>query len=429
MTWQPRPDSQRPGYTVGKRIGQGGMAEVFEAELRRPPFPPQKVAFKRLLPGLRGDPQQRRKLRREAQIGCALSHENIVRTVELLDLGDEDALVLEFLDGLSAHALLGRLCERSYRLQPALAAHILRGVFSALHYLQSCALRDRPMVHADLSLENIMLTKEGRVLLIDFGLSEETESRPEQVGQNDDLLTGLYAVGGKPSYLPPSGFAEKTTPYQDMYAAGVCAWELLCGRRFPALPPGCGRREIGSLIAFAALGQPGPVWLLLRDLLWPTGPAVSASDAMALCANLAKDQPTQGALSRLLRFLDGGNPDLPQVLGPHLLAVDQPLELSHRLKQAFSAQAVQVWSFQQNAKRFLAGQGQMPRPPQSELLGEALAQGWVLGPEGLLCAKTSPNEVVVIDPGQGRVYDNVVVALLKRLLHAPTRSGINPPAN
>ncbi|HNF99793.1 MAG TPA: protein kinase, partial [Pseudomonadota bacterium] len=207
LQWQAEPEklALRPGYTVGKCIGKGGVAEVFDAELRRPPLPPQRVALKRLLPGLRNDPAQQRKLRREAQIGATLSHDNIVRTLELIDLGDEVALALELVDGLPAQRLLRLLTEHGYRLRPPLVGHILHGIFSALDYLQRLTPQQRPLVHADLSLENVMLARDGGVRLIDFGLSAETSGSDEEASGTDDVLTALHEVGGKPSYLPPEG--------------------------------------------------------------------------------------------------------------------------------------------------------------------------------------------------------------------------------
>lgn len=425
LQWQAPPEklALRPGYTVGKCIGKGGVAEVFEAELRRPPLPPQRVALKRLLPGLRNDPSQQRKLRREAQIGATLSHDNIVRTLELIDLGDEVALALELVDGLPAQRLLRLLTDHGYRLRPPLVGHILHGIFSALDYLQRLTPQQRPLVHADLSLENVMLSGEGGVRLIDFGLSSETSGSEETSG-GDDLLTGLHEVGGKPSYLPPEGMTRNPTVTRDLYAAGVCAWELLTGRRFPVLPKGTTSRELGSLVAFAATGQPAPVWLLLRDslALLPTQRLRSAEEGLTRCTQLLRGHPTDAALARLVRSLLRESPDWtpPESLLPQLEHVEPAVDLANRLRQSFVAVQTEVVAFDDASSSFVrrARQGQgRPLPPEPVLF-DALQSGLAIE-DGLLCLRlrgTAADSVVVLDPGEGRFYSPVTQSLLRNIL-------------
>ncbi len=428
LQWEPPPEklALRPGYTVGKCIGKGGVAEVFEAELRRPPLPPQRVALKRLLPGLRSDPAQQRKLRREAQIGATLAHSNIVRTLELIDLGDEVALALDLVDGLPAQRLLLLLHGHGYRLRSPLVGHILHGVFSALDYLQRLAPQQRPLVHADLSLENVMLAKDGGVLLIDFGLSAETGFSDEESSSGDDRLTGLHEVGGKPSYLPPEGTSRTPTVARDLYAAGVCAWELLAGRRFPVLPKGATSRELGSLVAFAATGQPAPVWLLLRDslALLPSQRLRSAEEGLGRCADLLRGHPTEAALAKLVRSLQADSPGWtpPPSLLPQLAQFDPAVDLADRLRQAFVAAQAEVVSFDEESSQFAsrARQGHGRSMPADPVLFEALQRGIAESDDGLLCLRTrsaGPGEqVVILDPGEGRGYSQLTQRLLQSIL-------------
>ena len=426
LQWQAEPEklALRPGYTVGKCIGKGGVAEVFAAELRRPPLPPQRVALKRLLPGLRNDPAQQRKLRREAQIGATLSHDNIVRTLELIDLGDEVALALELVDGLPAQRLLRLLTEHGYRLRPPLVGHILHGIFSALDYLQRLTPQQRPLVHADLSLENVMLARDGGVRLIDFGLSAETSGSDEEASGTDDVLTALHEVGGKPSYLPPEGTTRIPTVTRDLYAAGVCAWELLTGRRFPVLPKGTTSRELGSLVAFAATGQPAPVWLLLRDslALLPTQRLRSAEEGLTRCAQLLRGHPTDAALARLVRSLQTESPDWtpPEPLLPQLAPFDAAVDLVDRLRQSFVAAHVEVFAFDDASSGFLsrAKKGQGRTLAAEPVLLDALQNG-VASEDGVLCLRlraAGGDRVVVIDPGEGRCYSPVTKTLLTNIL-------------
>ncbi len=442
LQWQAPPEklALRPGYTVGKRLGAGGSAEVFEAELRRPPLPPQRVALKRLLPGLRADPMQQRKLRREAQIGATLLHDNIVSTLELIDLGDEVALAMELVDGLPGQRLLALLTEHGFRLRPPLVGHILHGVFSALHYLQSLKPGQRPLVHADLSLENVMLARDGRVRLIDFGLSTEDGGSPESE-DSDDALTALHEVGGKPSYAPPEGMPRVPTVVGDLYAAGVCAWELLSGRRFPVLPKGTGKRELGSVVAFAASGQPAQVWLLLRDCLAlaPSERLQSAEQGLSVCARLREGHPTEAALAKLVRSLQLAGSDWlpPDALLPFLHRFDPTMDLADRLRQSFAAQQVEVFAHAAGdvmepslmidpiphaASQFVqqARVGQGRSRPSDDVLLAALDEGFATSADGLLCLRArvagQRDLVVVLDPGPGCGYSATASALLRSIL-------------
>lgn len=442
LQWQPPPEqlALRPGYTVGKRLGAGGCAEVFEAELRRPPLPPQRVALKRLLPGLRGDPVQQRKLRREAQIGTALRHDNIVRTLELIDLGDEVALAMELVDGLPGQRLLSLLTDHGFRLRPPLVGHILHGVFSALHYLQSLNLGLRPLVHADLSLENVMLARDGRVRLIDFGLSAEESAAAESSSNEDDVLTSLHEVGGKPSYAPPEGMSRIPTVVGDLYAAGVCAWELLSGRRFPILPKGTGKRELGSVVAFAASGQPAQVWLLLRDCLAlePAERLRSAEQGLTLCSRLRGGHPTDAALAKLVRSLQNAGPDWlpPETLLPQLHRFDATVDLADRLRQSFAAQQVEVVAVSSSESSQVADPssddagvlhfvtqaraGQGRSRPADSVLTAAVRCGSAVSEDGLICVRTriagAAEHVVILDPGLGCGYSAIAIALLCNIL-------------
>lgn len=492
LVWAPRPGS-RATCLVGRRIGIGGFAEVFEAELSQPrssgPLSAgmgvqsgvQKVALKRLLPSLRGDPLRQRQLRREAQIGALLNHPNIARVLSLIEfggeLGDEVALAMELIEGLQCNHLLHRLTQRGLRLRLPAFCHIARGLFSALRYLEDpedsrvrpSPASQRPIVHADISLENLMVTQRGEIKLIDFGIAAEDLSAASCDPLDDEALTSLHQVAGKRPYLPPEGMNRQGPSSQsDLYAAGVCCWELVTGCRFPVLPRGVSERELGSLIAFAARGQPEAMWHLLKSCLTvdPAARMHSASEGLQLLHSMAaatESDVSQTSLSLLVQALSrpvldpAGLPETQQ-LAPIVETQDYLTTLVARLRFAFCAERVlafapradpdasasgddAAWDAPEAEHSFslraesseVAPDGEacdlawsemspaaLARLPSQDLLREALNVGVVEAEEGTLLFRVRPPgdvaHVLSVSAGAGAVYDPMAQALLRSLL-------------
>lgn len=470
LTWTPTEQDLegRPGYRVGRRIGAGGFAEVFEAELRRPPLPPQRVALKRLLPALRRDPVRQRQLRREAQIASQLRHDRIARVLELLDLGDELALAMELVEGVQCNHLLHRLTQRGLRLRRPVAGFILSGLFEALRYLEAPDGGSRPLVHADLSLENLMLTQQGGLKLIDFGVAAEDPrttlppgvSPQRQRSMEEEALTALHQVAGKRNYVPPEGAPRVPTVQGDLYAAGVCAWEILSGCRFPLLPHGVSSRELGSLIAFAADGQPAPAWILLKSCLAvdPEARMRSASEGLELAQQLVGSTPAgplQAGLGALISTLmrQGELAAASGSWAPPLAseALVEPrdflAELVRRVQSAFCAHRVialrpdlpEIFDpsavMRGDADRSSAGTGlsfmlraeygEAGPPPEDTALRAALDAGFRRCEDGTLCFRVRPPgdvaHVVCVQPGRGHAYDALAEQLLRNLLSPTAR--------
>ena len=488
LVWAPRPGS-RATCLVGRRIGIGGFAEVFEAELSLPHSGGpatvgggvQRVALKRLLPSLRGDPWRQRQLRREAQIGAQLNHPNIARVLSLIEfggeLGDEVALAMELIEGLQCNHLLHRLTQRGLRLRLATICRIAVGLFSALRYLEdpedsrerSGLVSQRPIVHADISLENLMVTQSGEIKLIDFGIAAEDLSAASSDPLDDEALTSLHQVAGKRPYLPPEGMNRQGPSSQsDLYAAGVCCWELCTGCRFPVLPRGVSDRELGSLIAFAARGQPEPLWQLLKSCLAvdPVARMRSANEGLQLVQSLMAHDASavpQADLSGLVlaasrAVAEPARLSLSQELSTVVESQDYLTTLVSRLRFAFCAErvlafaprsvpqsdeasAVDSWcdvdaepSFSLRAESSaVAPDGEacdaalsemstaaQARLPDQAHLREALNVGVVEAPDGMLLFRVRPPgdvaHVLAVSAGPGAVYDPMAQALLRNLL-------------
>jgi serine/threonine-protein kinase len=207
-------------YRLGKRLGAGGMGEVYLAEhllLRRP------CAVKLIRPEQAGDPTNLHRFEREVQAMATLTHWN---TVEIYDYGHADDgtfyYVMEYLPGQT----LEQLVARNGPLPPVRAIHLLRQVCGALHEAHNVGL-----LHRDIKPSNIIACERGGVFdvvkLLDFGLVQET-----RLGRNGDRLTEHGTVIGSPQYMSPEQAAGKGNldVRSDIYSLGAVAYFLLTGQ-------------------------------------------------------------------------------------------------------------------------------------------------------------------------------------------------------
>jgi hypothetical protein len=441
LVWTPGPGS-RSTCQIGRRIGAGGFAEVFVAVLQHPNQPPQRIALKRLLPSLRGDPLRRRLLRREAQIGASLNHPNIARVLSLIELGSgqsgEVALAMELCEGMQCNHLLYRLSQHGLGLTLPAVAHIASGLFAALKYLENPLGKNRPLVHADISLENLMLTRAGEVKLIDFGIAAEDQYAME--AGTEEALTSLHQTAGKRPYLPPEGMPPRGPSSQsDLYAAGVCFWELCTGSRFPLLPLGVGEREMGSLITFAAAGLPEPAWQLLNTCLSvdPEARLRMADAALLLCHSLGERADVARKLGSLVeRAMVVTRMERSPLARPR----DFFDMLCRRLRHAFCAHRVYALAPAAPAddqsgialcEPLYTLRAQDGEPvdetalPKEELLHEVLDTGFAETPDGALLFRVKPPgdraHLVCIEAGADAAYDELGQSLLRNLLHAASK--------
>jgi tRNA A-37 threonylcarbamoyl transferase component Bud32 len=207
-------------YRLGKRLGSGGMGEVYLAEhllLRRP------CAVKLIRPEQAGDPTNLQRFEREVQAMATLTHWN---TVEIYDYGHADDgtfyYVMEYLPGQN----LEQLVTDFGPLPPARAIHLLRQVCGALHEAHNVGL-----LHRDIKPSNIIACERGGffdvVKLLDFGLVQETG-----LDKSDGRLTQHGTVIGSPPFMSPEQAAGKSDidARSDIYSLGAVAYFLLTGQ-------------------------------------------------------------------------------------------------------------------------------------------------------------------------------------------------------
>ncbi len=200
-------------YEVERRLGEGGMGEVWVArDTRLERF----VALKRMHTE-RADERMRKRLWREARSAASINHPNVCQVYDVVEADDDLFLAMELLDGESLEQILQR---GALPLRDALS--ILRQILYALG-----AVHDAGLVHRDLKPANVVLTAHG-VKLLDFGLS-----RPPPTGMTG-TITAITREGqavGTPRYMSPEQWAgEGIDPRSDVFAAGAILYEMLTGR-------------------------------------------------------------------------------------------------------------------------------------------------------------------------------------------------------
>jgi len=185
----------------------------------------RKVVIKRIRPDKVAEPLFVERFIREATISSQFHHPNIVEILELVTQDDAYYIVMEFLHGMH----LGKIIERMNRARghcpPDVAAHIASSLASACDYAHNFVGEDGKMheiVHRDISPENVMVTYNGEVKLVDFGVAKDMQGT---------MLTQGDQVIGKPLYLPPEALEGKpASAARDVYSLGMTIYVLLAGR-------------------------------------------------------------------------------------------------------------------------------------------------------------------------------------------------------
>lgn len=195
-------------YYIRRRVGSGGMAIVYEAWDKSRSA---RLALKVLRKDLARDPRWMKRFMKEANLLKQLDHPNIVRLYEFQADGDTAFIVLDWVDGVNLRDVIAK-SKKPLALKEV--SRTLLPICSALQYAH------RNMVfHCDVKPANILLHKDGRVLLTDFGVAR---------------LASDEAAGGTPPYMAPEQFtAAKVDGRTDIYALGVTLYEELSGGKVP----------------------------------------------------------------------------------------------------------------------------------------------------------------------------------------------------
>jgi serine/threonine protein kinase len=235
-------------YQLLSRLAVGGMAEVYLARQGEISGFKTLVVVKKVLPHLAVKPDFINMFLDEARIASMLDHPNVVRISEVGRAGDEYFLAMELVQGKPLASLLQHGEKAKMPLPHNLAALVVANAAAGLHYahqLTDAAGSLLGLVHRDVSPQNIMISFEGSVKVIDFGIARA-------LGRLGDTSSG--SLKGKLGYMAPEqARGEPVDPRADIFSLGVVLWECLAARRLFLR-----ENELATLRAVVYESIPGP---------------------------------------------------------------------------------------------------------------------------------------------------------------------------
>jgi serine/threonine protein kinase len=209
-------------YELGPLLGTGGMAEVFKATDASAVGDRRTVVVKRILPTHSHDTEFVRLFMVEAKILGLCHHPNVVQAYDFGESGGVPFLVLEYVDGPSVSGALSTLRSSGRKMPMEVATHFAHEVCRALEYVHGLKGEDGAplkIIHRDVTPSNIILTNEGGIKLLDFGVARSRAS---------DLPTSEGPIQGKVPYLAPEALAGKAIDSRvDLFSLGVVLHEML----------------------------------------------------------------------------------------------------------------------------------------------------------------------------------------------------------
>ena len=218
--------SRLGSYEIVAPLRAGGMATLFLGRRVGPAGFARLVAIKVVHAHLASNPAFVEMFLDEARLAARIQHPNVVHTEELGEALGMYYLAMEYVRGCTLSQFLARLAEQDRTLAPEIAAHIVMRLADGLHAAHE--VRDEAghalgVVHRDVSPQNVLLSYDGQVKLIDFGVAKSA-------GRSTETTGGF--LKGKISYMSPEqAWGRAIDRRADVYALGIVLWECLTQRR------------------------------------------------------------------------------------------------------------------------------------------------------------------------------------------------------
>lgn len=214
-------------YLLLERLAAGGMAEVYRAKASGASGFEKHLAIKRILPEHLEDETFRKMFETEARIGSSLQHANIVQILDFVKFGETFLLVMEFVNGKNLRQVVNKLKKEGFSLPLECVIFIINETLKGLEYAHTkqdeYTGQSNGIIHRDMSPQNIMISYDGSVKIVDFGIANCKD-------KIEHTKSGV--IKGKFGYMSPEQAAgEALTPLSDLFSLGIILWELLAGKR------------------------------------------------------------------------------------------------------------------------------------------------------------------------------------------------------
>ncbi len=209
-------------YYLTEKLATGGMAEIYLGKIVGPGGFEKQLVIKQIHPRLSGQRHFVDLFVAEAKTLVTLAHGNIVPVYELGVIEDTYFIAMDYIDGPTLYRFTEALARRAVQLDPAIAAWIMARILEGLDYAHR---KGEGVIHRDLSPRNVMLSRDGEVKLVDFGIAV-TLGAPGEGEASQSAPTGSF-----PYMSPEQVRREPLTGQTDLFSLGVLGWEMLTGKR------------------------------------------------------------------------------------------------------------------------------------------------------------------------------------------------------
>lgn len=214
-------------YFLLDLVAQGGMAEIYRARASTPDGGARLVAIKRVLASYSQNPEFVSMFKSEIKTTSGFTHQNIVQIYDFGEYNQQIYLAMELVDGKNLRQVMSRATEQKRAFPIEICVYLMEQSAAALSYAHTykdkITGKSLNIIHRDISPQNILVSFEGAVKVIDFGIAKAV---------TNSEFTKAGVIKGKPSYLSPEQIVgDELDGRSDIFALGIVFWEILTGRK------------------------------------------------------------------------------------------------------------------------------------------------------------------------------------------------------